>query len=331
MTPILRGAALAIVAAAVTSPRPAAAQAQPGDTIQWGTGQPPDRMIGLAECNAALNGAANGAATQLLATFTTTTDGTNVSQSVSPLYQVYSSNVIWSAGTGTQSMMQLCPIMPNATNGTIAGFVTSFSGASLSVSPSTGGKFNISAVLTSAGLNCSSPQATIYICAHWIPDSSTGAIHGSAWGRVTLQTASPDAPTGLSTPAPGDGSLTLSWSAPSTGATTPSYYQIKATSTDPKSTCPATGCFSPHVTGSTSGTIRGLVNNVTYTITVIAFSSAGNPSPESASVPGTPLPTTDFWTSYKNQGGKEQGGCGTGGGGLLALAGAALALLRRRS
>jgi Synergist-CTERM protein sorting domain-containing protein len=44
-----------------------------------------------------------------------------------------------------------------------------------------------------------------------------------------------------------------------------------------------------------------------------------------------PLMSNDFWTSYKNQGGKEQGGCNTGGGGLLALAGAALALLRRRS
>jgi hypothetical protein len=79
--------------------------------------------------------------------------------------------------------------------------------------------------------------------------------------------------------------------------------------------------------------VVGLVNEppTTYTVKVVAFSSAGNESGPSNVLTGTPKDFVDFWRAYQNAGGQEQGGCGGGAGALSSLALLPLALrLRRR-
>ena len=79
--------------------------------------------------------------------------------------------------------------------------------------------------------------------------------------------------------------------------------------------------------------VGGLVNSqppTTYTVRVVAFSSAGNESGPSNVLTGTPKDFVDFWRAYQDAGGQEQGGCGGGAGALSSLALLPLALRRRR-
>jgi MYXO-CTERM domain-containing protein len=92
-----------------------------------------------------------------------------------------------------------------------------------------------------------------------------------------------------------------------------------------------------HTVSQITGTnyrIGGLVNNVTYTVTVEAFSPGGNPSGPSGSVTAMPQQVADFYDTFLAYGGQPQGGCSTGSAGMLgfgALAAVAIARrLRRR-
>jgi hypothetical protein len=83
-------------------------------------------------------------------------------------------------------------------------------------------------------------------------------------------------------------------------------------------------------------TIGDLTNTVAYRVTAFAYTKEGNPSLESAWVPGDPLytpqPIEDAWERYHGLGGVDSGGCQAGAAGLLALLGAAALLrIRRRS
>ena len=65
---------------------------------------------------------------------------------------------------------------------------------------------------------------------------------------------------------------------------------------------------------------------------MLAYSNADNVSEPSFVTTGMPELANDFWNAYRAAGGQEQGGCGYGVAGpiaLLALAG--LLFLRRRS
>jgi len=81
---------------------------------------------------------------------------------------------------------------------------------------------------------------------------------------------------------------------------------------------------------STSARVGGLVNGTLYDVEVLAFSTGGNVSDPSNIASGTPVKVDDFYTSYKNAGGQESGGCSTGAAGVLALALAPLLLLARK-
>lgn len=71
--------------------------------------------------------------------------------------------------------------------------------------------------------------------------------------------------------------------------------------------------------------VEGLVNEVTYQLVAYAFDEAGNQSGASAQAEATPIKTNGFLEEYVNAGGKETGGCGAAGGGVVG--GAVLAVL----
>jgi hypothetical protein len=68
------------------------------------------------------------------------------------------------------------------------------------------------------------------------------------------------------------------------------------------------------VTGATSNTytVKGLVNQVTYTVVVAAVDNFGNVGLPSTQVCDFPAPINDFFTDYRDAGGQA-------GGGLCAL------------
>jgi hypothetical protein len=93
--------------------------------------------------------------------------------------------------------------------------------------------------------------------------------------------------------------------------------------------------------GANTATIPGLTDNVGYAVAVAAVDAYGNvgalTSASGLAWCQYPLATTDFWSSYKNEGGENEGcaiadpGALPGGAGLASLiAGAACVLLRRR-
>ncbi len=93
--------------------------------------------------------------------------------------------------------------------------------------------------------------------------------------------------------------------------------------------------------GANTATISGLMDNVGYAVAVAAVDAYGNvgalTSASGLAWCQYPLATTDFWDSYKNEGGENEGcaiadpGALPGGAGAASLiAGAACVLLRRR-
>lgn len=168
-------------------------------------------------------------------------------------------------------------------------------------------------------------EKTIYLCVHWY--DASGVRNGWAKGTVRLSFAAPAAPVGVSV-TPGDGALNVGWSE-GTGGEDPTEFGVVATTTDPRD--PA-GTHEYGRTNDNSFRARGLVNGVTYTVVVYAFSAAGNRSEASAAVTGTPQSVSDFFDRYQQSGGAEEGGCASGSAGALALLGTAalLALARRK-
>lgn len=176
-------------------------------------------------------------------------------------------------------------------------------------------------VLAAAGasVSCTDSNTTLYVCAL---DVTANTVLSSS---IALNTQAPAAPTGV-TAQPGNSALYVSWTAPA-GSPSASTYNIRATSqSDPSDTHTRTGC-----TGTSNQRIDGLTNGVTYDVVVFAVSSAGNKSAESNTATGTPVPTDDFWTRYRQAGGVEEGGCNGGPAGVLSplLLLAALWLRRR--
>jgi hypothetical protein len=191
----------------------------------------------------------------------------------------------------------------------------------------------VSAMATGAGVG-SCTQANdvqVALCAYYLPGGLVPTNVQVAAGTFNFQLAIPPAPniTGVS---PGDGQLSVAVT-PGTAtanetATTGVTYTVTCT--------PPAGGTAVSTTGN-AGNIacNGLVNGVAYTVSAAGSSAAGNGG-ATVTAPGsfTPLPFLNFWDVYKNDGGVEQGGCGTGGAGALAPALALLGLLaarRRRS
>jgi hypothetical protein len=269
----------------------------------------PDAYVGIASCDPA-----NGETLTL--GFTPT--GTNLNLSSGGTYFVYTSNTA-PTSSGTNGLT-LCPTGNSGT--TKAALVTTVAAgtttpASIVVSVPT--------VLSGAGVTCSqTTDQDVYVCVHFIASGASDPT-GAANGTVHFSVQKPASPVIVGIQ-PADGALVVSWEDGSGGAAA-SEYTIHA---DAATAGEAPSRTSSNITAH-SGRISGLVNGVTYDVTIVAFSQAGNASDPSAAEKGTPLAVQDFWTRYKDAGGRDAGGCSSGPGGAAALllALAALARLRR--
>jgi hypothetical protein len=169
----------------------------------------------------------------------------------------------------------------------------------------------------------------INICAQAY--NSSGAEAGIATGKLTLSTSAPGAPPFANASPADDGALQIDWGRPNSSPPAADYV-ITATGRTIDTT--------PHSAGdlvTLSYVMKGLVNGVTYDISVVARSAAGNPGP-AATTFATVVPVSNFWDVYHDAppdgfGGREKGGCSAGAAGPVALLGVAalLAAIRRRS
>lgn len=191
----------------------------------------------------------------------------------------------------------------------------------------------VNTMATGAGVG-SCDQANdvqVALCAYYLPGGLVPTVVQVVAGTFTFQLAKPPAPniTGVS---PGDGQLSVSVTPGTTTATETATTGVTFTVT----CTPSAGGAAVTATSSAGNIVcGGLTNGTAYTVAAAGRSSAGNPGASTAATGTfTPLPFLSFWDIYKNDGGVEAGGCGTGGAGALAPALALLGLLaarRRRS
>jgi uncharacterized protein (TIGR03382 family) len=165
---------------------------------------------------------------------------------------------------------------------------------------------------------------TVHVCVEYYPSATSGR-QGGAVRQLVLSLRRPAAPTGVSA-TPGDGALNLSWSGGTGGDAETRFYRVVVKDG-------ATTVSTSDDINATSLRVEGLQNLHPYDVEVWALSESKNLSDVAGTTTGTPMPVDDFWDYYRNQAGAhEQGGCGAGGTGPLALLGVAafLALSRRR-
>jgi hypothetical protein len=184
----------------------------------------------------------------------------------------------------------------------------------------------VTTVMGYAGIDCNTAASTpVYFCA-FLYAGATQVSGRSATASIDVDRRVPATP-GAPTLEVGDGALNVSWSTASDAKT----YQVKAVG--------GGRTVLGTETSATSQRLTGLANDVTYSVSVKAFSDGGNPSTGgpagdgfSATTDGTPSLILDFWRRYRSDNGVEEGGCGSGGAGLLALLGLAplAPRLRRR-
>ncbi len=274
----------------------ASAQTTTGSTITTTESNDRDNIINIAECN-------NAEPDQLFFNWTYT------GYSISGTYRLTISDTSGCPSTGHSKVYDNLPA--TAQNGAY---------------PSSGDpRINVATLLQGLSISCSGSATAIYFCIDYIP-SSGASVTAAVTGNMTLDLAKPPPPV-VNTPTPGDGALTISWAAgtgDSTTSGTSSTYDVvvtnQADSTDTRTVTVA----------NTSTRVGGLVNGQTYNVTVYAFSAGDNQSDASNVVQGTPVPVADFWRLYKAAGGKELGGCSTGGTGAAALLGIVPFVVRRR-
>jgi hypothetical protein len=181
----------------------------------------------------------------------------------------------------------------------------------------------ISPLLTSS-ISCAPASSTtaLNLCVKTFLGSADQSQ--TATTSLVLDTRVPAAPVNLAVDS-GDTALAVRWTQGTNGAVTADSYTATATDGTNTFTCDST------VGSTTSCKITGLQNNVTYTVSVVARSAARNVSATSTTVTGTPIPVDDFWRTYRKAGGREEGGCGHPGAGLLGLLGLLPLALRRRT
>jgi len=126
------------------------------------------------------------------------------------------------------------------------------------------------------------------------PGQSFSSIGGDGGSGVVIVRYSlvPDAPTSPSA-SPGDGSVSLSWTAPAhTGGITPDYYvQYLETSAVAGANDADWLPESPDISGSTDQLVTGLTNGVDYTFRISATNSTVAPSRHYVEVVATPRAT----------------------------------------
>ena len=167
--------------------------------------------------------------------------------------------------------------------------------------------------LAQIGVSCTGTATLFYLCVNFTPASGTQVVNAAS-GSPKIDLGLPPTPGNVSL-TPGDSVLHVSWAAGSGGTGTTDGYRVHWG--------PHNGTLSnPHdLTGSgtTSFDIGGLQNDTEYDVQVSALSPGKNESPASTIASGSPVFVNDFWRLYRQAGGREQGGCAAGAGGLLAL------------
>ena len=114
----------------------------------------------------------------------------------------------------------------------------------------------------------------------------TGAA--SAASNSVLPSSVPDAPTGVSATA-GNGSATITWTAPFDEESPITGYTVTASNSNPPKTC--------STTGATTCTISGLANGSSYTFTVTATNADGTGAASAPSPAVVPTSNTAVITS----------------------------------
>lgn len=198
-------------------------------------------------------------------------------------------------------------------------------------------EFFLSKMASAASVSCSAADdAPVMLCVYLVPLLPTATASLVAAKRFDFWLAVPPAPVFYKV-TPANSAINVQMRA-GTATTTET-----AVGTDVNYTVvctpPATGGNGPvQATGNATQTLScgGLTNDVTYALTAYATSAAGKGN-QGATVTyagdpanATPLNFIGFWGTYQAAGGVEEGGCGTGGAGVLAPAAALLALLALR-
>ncbi|BDG08880.1 fibronectin type III domain-containing protein [Anaeromyxobacter paludicola] len=235
----------------------------------------------------------------------------------------------WSGVTSTSTNLSLyvsdtsgC-IDTGSSSTTVRG--TAIDASASASGPSTNPVTTASNAASLAGLGGCNTYQPIYFCLFDGAPSSTTLV---AQGSIQLDGLRPAAPD-IQSVTPGNAALTVYWTAGtgSDGGTTGAAKSYEAHAVNASNTSED---HSQTVTSGTSVRIGGLQNDVTYNVYVYALSAGGNYSAASAAVQGSPIPVDDFWTSYKNAGGRDSGGCSSGAAGAVALLLSPLLLLARK-
>ncbi len=221
---------------------------------------------------------------------------------------------------------------------------------------------------TVAGSSCpTNTTTTMYVCAVATASTSTSS---PAYLPITYSSQPPATPT-LTSAEGGDSLAHLKWTTASTNSINIYYIQLTAgfdagvdpchpppvdaggidaswleTSADAGADASTSATVfdlsqfkSTSIASSTSGTsgtiVTGLSNGATYLFLLEAVDQYGNTSDQSNAIEVTPQGVLDFYSSYRCEGGQDQGGFGCTSAGAAALIPAcgalAFALLRRRS
>ncbi|HET9594898.1 MAG TPA: fibronectin type III domain-containing protein [Anaeromyxobacteraceae bacterium] len=183
-----------------------------------------------------------------------------------------------------------------------------------------------SRLLATLGIPCNSASTSTLLFCIVQPGASSGSNNSTtvvANGSIPLDLAAPVAPV-ITSVSPAEAALVVNWE-PGTGGAdagapgSATSYNIYRAGPGEDVTNPPTRCGSVTGANTTQGRCNGLVNGTEYTVAVTAVSQGGNESKKSLTAAETPEPVNDFWRTYHNAGGREQGGCATGAAGLTAL------------
>jgi uncharacterized protein (TIGR03382 family) len=244
----------------------------------------------------------------------------NTALPVDGTYRIYASN---EAPATSGDGANFCPEQDVTSGTTRADLVTS-DAATVAVQQL---DVSGSALAAAAEKTCGTggEDAIVFVCVHLYDDDGV-TRRGFASGKFQIQVRAPNPPTGASA-GPGDTRINVSWTPSATGGGAATADSYTAEARLPGSTT----AVSSASTNGNSVTIENLVNGTTYDVVVYAFSVGGNRSAEVSAGTATPAEVDDFWETYRGEGGRETGGCASGGAaGILAVAGVLAALRRRK-